>query len=930
MNLNAKEVPVLFIDDAQSSVDAMLRGLRKSHIRGDWRRVNTPQMLRDVLVSFNPHIVVADFPVREFPGTAALKLVRSLHPNVPFVFAASAMSEAQAIQALKDGAAEVINREPGALVSALKRVLIHGDDGLTHEHAERRLLTQYEIARIMAEGGSLREAVIRIFQTICERENFVGASMWKVTPEADALQCVDIWVHDDPKLATFAAASRKLKIAPGHGLAGRAWSSRAPVWSTDFSLVSDLPRPAIRAGLRSGMAFPIAVGGEVIGVMVFWGYALQEKNPDLLEMFRAIGSQIGLFVERTEQRESIRRLNSVYAVRSSINAVVVRVKNRQQLFEAACRFAVEDGSFGIAWVGLYDQTTQSVKPVAWAGLDAEQVMTLTAQSTTRADDPSGQGALGQAIRQKSVAIDNDIVARGDVGGPRRREAMRRGYHSVMVMPLLAADVVIGTFSLFAKEQGFFSAEEAKLLTGLAGEISFAAQYLVKQEQLEYLATHDELTDVANRNLLDDRLRQAIGHARRANQLVSVVVLGLDNFRLINNSLGHNAGDQLLKTMASRLQACLRDTDTVARLGGDIFVMVLPTQRDLSAALRGVSRIAASLSSVMDGRLFRTMMKIKDAVGTPIEIDGRSISVTCSMGVSLFPMDGEDNETLIKRADAALSRAKKSNRGSVQFYHADHNTKLEGRLELQALMRQALAQKEFSLYYQPKIGLHDSAISGVEALIRWNRPGYATVSPNDFIPCLEETGLIVDVGRWVMETAAAQYMQWLEDGVANPPRIAVNVSQLQLSQGGFSDIISSIMHDWPLVKLDLELTESMLMQDIDTNLPKLHAIRDLGVSVVIDDFGTGYSSLSYLAQMPINALKIDRSFIAAMESSPQNLAIVATIISLAHTLNLRVVAEGVETESQREVLQQMGCDEIQGYLISPPLPTTQFSTWMQQH
>lgn len=461
--------------------------------------------------------------------------------------------------------------------------------------------------------------------------------------------------------------------------------------------------------------------------------------------------------------------------------------------------------------------------------------------------------------------------------------------------------------------------------GVMNDISEARSY---QEQLEHQANYDTLTGLANRNLLQDRLRQALRNAHRHNHGVAIAFVDLDNFKFINDTLGHGAGDELLKIVAGRLRSCLRESDTVARLGGDEFVLVLPGQLNAKMISRVVQRIADSIAA--DPRVVEMLQRILGMVSQPTLIVGRELTTTCSIGVSLYPQDGQDAETLLKNADAAMYRAKELGRNNFQFYTAEINAKVTERLSLEGSLRRALEDEQFVLHYQPKLDLKSGSVSGVEALIRWNSPDMGLVPPARFIPILEETGLIIEVGKWVLRKAASTYQEWLTEAL-QPLRIAVNISALQLKQKNFVKHVEDAVREAgnSFSGLDLEITESLIMEDIEENIPKLKAVKEMGLGIAIDDFGTGYSSLSYLAKLPVDALKIDRAFIISMMSNADDLAIVSTVISLAHSLKLKVIAEGVETEEQARLLRLLKCDEMQGYLLSPPIPAERFKDWHKQ-
>ena len=460
--------------------------------------------------------------------------------------------------------------------------------------------------------------------------------------------------------------------------------------------------------------------------------------------------------------------------------------------------------------------------------------------------------------------------------------------------------------------------------GVLNDITETRNY---QEQLERQTNFDLLTELPNRNLLRDRLQQAVALAQRQKHIVAVALLDLDNFNFVNDSLGHEAGDQVLKLVAQRIKSCVRTTDTVARLASDEFVMVLSGIANEENIPKVLQRIVESISS--RPQVTDTLQKVLSTVSQPIVMSNRELDITCSIGVSLYPHDGQDTETLLKNAEAAMHRAKELGRNNFQFYTTELNVRLGDRLALQTMLRRALERGEFILYYQPKIDIQSGRVSGAEALLRWNSPDRGMVPPIEFIAMLEDSGLIIDVGRWIIEKAVEQHALWRAED-PHAPRIAVNISQIQLVQKNFVLMIQEIVkkNGDENCGLDIEITESLIMKDVEANVMKLKAIQAMGVGIAIDDFGTGYSSFSHLATLPINALKIDRSFIINIASNPDHLTIVSTIISLSHLLKHKVVAEGVDSDVQVRLLRELGCDEIQGYIFSRPLPATEFEVWQK--
>ena len=427
-----------------------------------------------------------------------------------------------------------------------------------------------------------------------------------------------------------------------------------------------------------------------------------------------------------------------------------------------------------------------------------------------------------------------------------------------------------------------------------------------QEQLEYQANYDALTGLPNRNLLRDRLRQSV-FAQRFVRSIGVVFLDIDHFKFVNDSLGHNTGDKLLQNVAERLTETVRDGDTVARLGGDEFILVLNDQPGQEV-------------------IYRAMQRIMNRVAEPIDIDGQELMVTCSAGISLYPQDGSDVETLLKNADAAMYQAKEKGRNNFQFYTAEMNRQVNERLQTETSLRRALERNEFELYYQPRINVRSGTLVGCEALLRWQHPERGMLLPERFIALAEETGLIVPIGEWVLKRACAQARAWQKAG-ASPIAVSVNLSMRQFKEA-LATAVGNALEESGLDPrlLEMELTESLIMHDTDAAIRVLGRLREIGVELSVDDFGTGHSSLSYLTRLPISALKIDQSFVQEVTGCGRaDEGLVAqAIISLARNLKLKVVGEGVETEAQFEFLKKHDCDEVQGFHFGKPMPAPEFA------
>ena len=420
-----------------------------------------------------------------------------------------------------------------------------------------------------------------------------------------------------------------------------------------------------------------------------------------------------------------------------------------------------------------------------------------------------------------------------------------------------------------------------------------------EEMIKYMAYHDSLTQLPNRNLFNERLKQALANAERNKTNVAVLFIDLDRFKVINDSLGHAFGDLLLKSVSRRLQGCLRDHDTIARQGGDEFTVILHDCTEESA--KNVAE------------------RMINELANPFVLNNHEVTISPSIGISLYPSDGTNPDTLIRNADRAMYQAKDHGKNNYQFYEKDMEAQYTKRLKLENDLRKALARKEFVLYYQPQVDIHSHEVIGVEALIRWNHPENGFISPAEFIPLAEETGLIVPIGEWVLYTACLQNKAWQDAGYT-PMRMSVNLSARQFRQTDIDVLVDRVLKETGLDPkyLDLEITENMSMFDVDMTTETLQKLKRLGVNISIDDFGTGYSSLNYLKRFPIDSLKIDQSFVHDIHSDTDDAAIVKAILAMAHSLDLKVVAEGVETERQLSFLKEQKCDQAQGYYFNRPL------------
>jgi diguanylate cyclase (GGDEF)-like protein/PAS domain S-box-containing protein len=620
---------------------------------------------------------------------------------------------------------------------------------------------------------------------------------------------------------------------------------------------------------------------------------------------RAVGIDTDI-TERKEAEAKIVQLSRVHSMLSGINALIVRVSDRDELFREACRLAVDEGGFRVAWCALLDSATGQVRPVASKG-DLPEIHELL--SPTIGDCPADDNIVTAALRSHRAEICNNLEA--DSPGLRGHEQLiEQGFRGLGVFPLLASEHSIGCLVLMTNEIGLFDAAETRLLVQLAGDISFALDHIDKVERLNYLAYYDSLTGLANRTFLGERVAIHAGAAARRDGRFALVSVGPERFEGFRESLGRSTGDDLLRRVAERLVETVGSSDLVAHLGSDQFAVIIP---DLQSDY--------SVQNTIE-RWWREWL------GPTFKVDDQELTLSAKAGIALYPADGTDADTLLRNAQAALKKAKDSPSKHV-FYTPNLSEKFAERVTLENQMRRALEHEEFVLHYQPKVDMGERRLVGVEALLRWQNPQLGLIPPSTFIPIMEENGLIVEVGSWVMRQACQDRSRWLERGL-KAPRIAVNVSALQLRQDDFVRTVSSILKlAGSEAGIDFEVTESLLMENVNDNIKKLSAVRELGVQIALDDFGTGYSSLSYLARLPVKTLKIDRSFVISMLDDPSATALVSTIISLARTLRLETVAEGVESEEQAKILRLLQCDQMQGYLISKPLSFDDMTTFLER-
>ncbi|MEI9938654.1 MAG: EAL domain-containing protein [Pseudomonadota bacterium] len=608
---------------------------------------------------------------------------------------------------------------------------------------------------------------------------------------------------------------------------------------------------------------------------------------------RFVGSSSDIS-ERKQQEARIRRLTRTYALLSGVNSTILRVHQRRALLAEICNIAVLVGELSLAVVASPDADSGTAI-LASNGASPDLHETI---GRWLVDESKRSGSLvDRAVVERCPVVINDLRqgAWADRLGP---ALFAVGHLALAVIPVVVSGRVNCLLALVADQLEFFDEDQLKLLAELADNVGFALEHSAQAARLEFLAFNDELTGLANRRLLTDRLTQQLTVCTENKLKLAVVIIDVDRFRQINETLGRRSGDEILIEIARRLSAVSDGKCPIARYSSNAFAVIV-------GPLETEAEVAQWLEQALT------------SLGQPAQVAGTELRLAARVGISTFPSDGEDADVLLANAEAALKKAKDSAHRYL-FYTPAMNGRVAERLSLETRLRNAIEKKEFLLHYQPKVDLKTGAVVGLEALIRWLGPDGKLIPPGLFIPLLEETGMIVEVGDWVMRQAAWQYADWTARGF-KPPRIAVNVSPLQLGQPNFVACLDAVLKEYPLSNsgLDLEITESVLMEDLGGNTEKLRTAKAAGLGVAIDDFGTGYSSLGYISRLPIDALKVDRSFVLGMTDDSQQVSIVTTIISLAHALDLKVIAEGVETAAQAHLLRLLKCDQIQGYLVARP-------------
>ncbi len=735
---------------------------------------------------------------------------------------------------------------------------------ITREKREELLLKlEHTVTRSIAEADSVADAQKAVIRAVCETLNWECGRYFHLDEKAGVLRLAESWGVPGKAVERFIAGSRNITYAPGVGLAGQAWQSAQPLWASDITKDSRVAQSTLarETGMHGAFVFPVSSEGKVIGVLAFNSREVRDPEERLLQAIRVVGSQIGQFVRRKQAEEGVRESEERFRGLTGLSSDMYWEQDEQFRFTS------------LAGTGSERVNMRTVQLVVGKKRWEQHYVNMTADAW----------AAHIALLERHQPFHDMELCRLDESG-------KKVWISVSGEPV------------FDRSGAF------KGYRGVGKDITARKR---DEERIEYLANHDALTSLPNRTMFSEMLNLSLQNARRYNRSFAVLFIDLDRFKVINDTLGHEAGDKLLQETGTRFTQTVRSSDVVARLGGDEFVVLVQEVEEP----KQVATVAR---------------KILSALIQPMFIQGQECRMTASIGICMYPAEAQDEKTLMKNADIAMYRAKEDGKNNYKFYTEEMNVHSFERLALETSLRRGLERNEFFLHYQAKLDLNTKKITGVEALIRWQHPDLGMVPPAKFIPLAEETGLIVPIGKWVLNTACAQNVVWQREGLP-PLRMAVNLSASQFADENLLTMISDALKDSGMKAdlLELELTESVVMQNADRAGKVLAEIKKLGVRLAIDDFGVGYSSLTHLKRFPIDTLKVDRSFIRDIPQDLEDKAITEAIIAMGKSLNLTIVAEGVETLEQETFLRDHNCDESQGFYFSKPILPDQFAKLLRE-
>jgi diguanylate cyclase (GGDEF)-like protein len=784
--------------------------------------------------------------------------------------------------------------------------------------------------RILEALSAANEAILQtpseeeLFQRVCEAAvaggQFVLAAALLVAPDNLLHVVAGAGKGNDGTRALTLSIEQNSEH--GEGLAATAFRTNQPAITSDYLRDPRFQRRRLdvkRAGIRSAAAVPIRKNKSCIGAMLFCFEQPKTLDDEAVRLLDRMASNVSIALDnfaREKQRrlsdQANERLAWMFKALSETNEAIMHAQTRTELCDLVCGAAVRGRTFTTAAIALAEPDRRSLRMVAIAGRLATAMKDF--RFPVDASDAGARTLAELAFKSGKACISNDYM------NDPRFEVLRRvspNAESLGCFPLFKNAEAIGVVAFQSGDLNAFTPDLIELLQRLADNISFAFANFDRvdekartDERINYLATHDGLTDLPNRVMFGELLKVSIETSRRHDRQFALLFIDLDRFKIINDTLGHAEGDALLVKMSERFRDSVRASDVVARLGGDEFVIILQEIADHQQ----VANIAR---------------KVLSAATKSVLLSGQECRITASIGVAVFPADGDDEQTLVQNADMAMYLAKDEGKNCVRFYSTEMKAPSTARLMLEASLRRAIERNELVIHYQPKRALRTDQITGVEALLRWNHPDLGFLPPNQFIPLAEETGLIIPIGLWVLKTACCQSMEWQRQGLPLMS-MAVNLSPRQFTHDGLLASIEEVLTEtrMPPQLLQLEITEGMVMQNVERSIEVLLALKSRGVHLAIDDFGTGYSSLSFIKRFPVDALKIDRSFVRNLPEDTNDKAVADAIIGLGRALGLTIIAEGVETAEQEAFLRDHACDEMQGFLLSKALPADEIAEFLR--
>ena len=848
-------VRLVLVEDVPTEAEIAVRQLEGGGFGCTWQRVDSEAGLRRALAENKPDLILSDFTLPGFDGLAALDVALEIAPDTPFIFLSGTIGEEIAIDALQRGACDyVLKTNMARLAPAVRRAL--------NEAAVRRARQGLE--------QQLRDIVLT-------------SQDW-------------IWEHDRDGKFTFSSDSVRsiLGYSPEEIVGKQTTQFVHPedLGALDFAMHTLGPRQRTATNLQARWRHRNG------------SYRWLERNMLVLldeneQIVGYRGSERD-FTERRRQEKHITRLTRVLKMLSGVNGAMVRIRQRSEILVEACRLATTVGGYASAMVALVEPGTRTARPTAWSGaLDAQAIQQMTFTIGEAPEDDTS--ITGRVLRTGTLLVCNDLQSL-DLPLQARARLLDVGYRSVVAFPLLVDRTPVGALMLTSFDVGAVGDEELRMLRELVANLSFALQYLHKEDEVRFLSYFDPLTGLAKRGLFCERLVRSLEPRIGRRGTPAVAVLDIEQLSNINDSFGRHAGDLLLQQVADRLKRHFDSTELLAHFGAGTFGVLMEAAGDEDEAVHWMQEQVIAVFRV------------------PFNVDGRGIPVDVKCGFARYPDNGNDANALVQNAEAAL-RSAKSTGEKYQHHRLELSAAVVSRMTMEHRLRGAVERQEFELHYQPKFDVRTREMRGLEALVRWRDPEAGLVMPSVFLQLIENSGLIVPLGDWILRQAASDLRRWQGAGLS-PGRVAVNISPVQLRRRTFADHLLDLVGEWRSEDsgIDIEITEGVLIDDVSSAVSQLRVLRRSGVRVAIDDFGTGYSSLSRLAELPVDMLKIDRSFVSQLTTSGTGRTVAETIIALGKAFNMTTLAEGVETSEQFDLLAHLGCDQSQGYLHSRPLPS----------